>query len=182
MLRTVLFYGVIGGLIVALPWVFGLHALVPHEYGEIAGYAVMILSLTTVFIAIKDYRDRVRGGVIKFLPALGIGLGITVVAGVFYVAGFELFQMMSGTNYMEGYITYAIEAERAKGTTGPELQAFVANMENMRTMMANPAIRMLVSFAVEFLPVGSVISVVSALLLRNSRFLPARAGGTAKAP
>lgn len=173
MLRVILLYGVIGGLIVALPWVFGLHALVPHQYGEVAGYTVMIVALTTVFIAIKDYRDRVLGGVIKFLPALGIGLGITVVAGAFYVLGFELYQMMSGSNYMEEYIRYAIEAERAKGVTGAQLEAFVADMENMRTMMANPAIRMAASFVIEFLPVGLVISVVSALLLRNSRFMPA---------
>jgi hypothetical protein len=174
MLRTILLYGVVGGLIVALPWVLGLHAMVPHQYGEIAGYAVMIVALTTVFIAIKDYRDRVLGGVIKFLPALGIGLGITVVAGVFYVGGFELYQMMSGTNYIDGYIAYAMEAERAKGTTGAELQAFAASMENMRTMMANPAIRMVMSFGIEFLPVGLVISLISAALLRNSRFMPAR--------
>ena len=174
MLRVILFYGVIGGLIVALPWVFGLHALVPHQYGELAGYAVMIVALTMVFIAIKDYRDRVLGGVIKFLPALGIGLGITAVAGVFYVLGFELYQLMSGENYIDGYITYAIEQERAKGVTGAELEAFAANMEGMRTMMANPAVRMAVSFAIEFLPVGTVISLISAALLRNSRFLPAR--------
>jgi len=174
MLRTILLYGIIGGLIVALPWVLGLHAMVPRQYAEVAGYAVMIVALTTVFIAIKDYRDRVLGGVIKFLPALGIGLGITVVAGVFYVGGFELYQMMTGSNYIEGYITHAIEAERAKGTTGAELQAFVASMENMRTMMANPAIRMVATFGLEFLPVGLVISLISAGLLRNSRFLPAR--------
>ena len=174
MLRVILLYGVIGGLVVALPWVFGLHALVPHEYGEVAGYAVMIVALTTVFIAIKDYRDRVLGGVIRFLPALGIGLGITAVAGVFYVGGFELYQLMSGTNYMDQYISYAIEAERAKGVTGAQLEAFVANMESMRTMMANPAVRMASSFVIDFLPVGTLISVISALLLRNSRFMPAR--------
>jgi hypothetical protein len=174
MLRTILLYGIIGGLVVALPWVLGLHAMVPRQYAEVAGYAVMIVALTTVFIAIKDYRDRVLGGVIKFLPALGVGLGITVVAGVFYVGGFELYQLMTGSNYIEQYITHAIEAERAKGTTGTELQAFVANMENMRTMMANPAIRMLMSFGIEFLPVGALISLISAGLLRNSRFMPAR--------
>src|SRR5262245_19015988 len=111
MLRVILLYGVIGGLIVALPWVFGLHALVPHEYGLIAGYAVMAVALITVFVAIKDYRDRVLGGVIRFLPAFGIGLGITAVAGAFYVMGFELYQAISGTNYIETYAAYAIEEE-----------------------------------------------------------------------
>lgn len=41
-------------------------------------------------------------------------------------------------------------------------------------MYANPLIRMAITF-VEMFPIGVVISLISAALLRNSRFLPAKA-------
>jgi hypothetical protein len=43
-------------------------------------------------------------------------------------------------------------------------------------MYANPLVRVPITF-VEMFPIGLVISVISAALLRNSRFLPARGAG-----
>ena len=41
-------------------------------------------------------------------------------------------------------------------------------------MYANPLFRLPITFT-EILPVGLIVSLISALLLRNSRFMPARA-------
>ena len=38
------------------------------------GYLIMILALSTIFLAIREYRNKTLGGVIKFLPAFGVGL------------------------------------------------------------------------------------------------------------
>ena len=44
-------------------------------------YLVMLVALSMVFVGIKQYRDQALGGVIKFGPALLVGLGISAVRG-----------------------------------------------------------------------------------------------------
>jgi len=46
-------------------------------------------------------------------------------------------------------------------------------MERFKTMYANPAYRLPMTF-VEIFPVGVLVSLMSAAVLRNSRVLPAR--------
>lgn len=174
MLRQILIYGVIGGLIVAVPMLFGVQMSVPAPYSELVGYSIMVVAFSTIFIAVKQYRDSVLGGVIKFLPALGIGLGISVVAGLFYAGAWEII-MAQNPGMMDGYFASAIEKARATAGTAAEIQAEVDKAEQMRAAYTNPLFRMTFSFVFEILPVGVIISLISAALLRNSRFLPARA-------
>jgi hypothetical protein len=47
-------------------------------------------------------------------------------------------------------------------------------MDEMKAQYANPLFRLPMTF-VEIFPVGLLVSLVTAALLRNSRFLPARA-------
>jgi hypothetical protein len=47
-------------------------------------------------------------------------------------------------------------------------------MNEFRQQYANPLFRLPVTF-IEIFPVGLLVSLISAALLRNSRFLPARA-------
>jgi hypothetical protein len=75
---------------------------------------------------------------------------------------------------MENYVAQMIEAERASGVTGAELDAFIAEMERMKRNYANPLFRLPMTF-VEIFPVGLIIALVSAAVLRNPRVLPARA-------
>lgn len=48
-------------------------------------------------------------------------------------------------------------------------------MADFRAMYADPLKRVLMTFFMEFFPVGLLVSLISAALLRNSRFMPARA-------
>jgi hypothetical protein len=51
-------------------------------------------------------------------------------------------------------------------------------MEALRRNYANPLFRMAITFT-EIFPVGLVVALISAALLRNPRFLPARASAAA---
>jgi hypothetical protein len=66
-----------------------------------------------------------------------------------------------------------IEQKKANGVSGEALARWVADMDRVKAQYANPLQRLAMTFA-EILPVGVLVSVVSAGLLRNSRFLPAR--------
>ena len=93
MLRLIVRYGVIAGLVVGIPMfsltVFGRNEGL-EKYGYLIGYTTMLIALSAIFVAIKKHRDTALGGVIGFWPALGIGLAISFVAGIFYVASWEL--------------------------------------------------------------------------------------------
>ena len=85
MISYILRYGIVSGLIVATPMVWRMLAAKPGATeepvsGMLLGYLTMIVALTAVFLGVKAYRDKVLGGVIRFLPALGLGLGISAVA------------------------------------------------------------------------------------------------------
>ena len=176
MIRFITLYGTLAGLIVAIPMVWLMLTLTPDtapSNGVLYGYLTMIVALTAVFLGIKHYRDKVLGGAIRFLPAFGVGLGISAVASLIYALGWEISIAYSGFDYADSYAKMTLEAARAKGASEAELAKVMADAEAFRKMYANPLYRVPITF-VEMFPVGVLISLISAGLLRNSRVLPAR--------
>lgn len=174
MFRLILAFGIAAGLLAALPMCYmaaGSDSAAAHSY--VAGYAVLLLALSLVFVAVKRYRDRVLGGAIRFLPAFGVGLAISAVAGVVYVIGWEITLAITNYAFVDDYAAAALEAKRASGASAAELAKLAADMDAFKGQYMNPAFRMPMTF-VEIFPVGVLVSLVSAALLRNSRFLPAR--------
>jgi hypothetical protein len=175
MLRIILIYGVIGGLIVALPMALTMHTTVEGAIPENAalyGYLSMLLAFTMVFVGIKHYRDKVLGGVIRFLPALGVGVGISAVASLFWVVGWEI-MLATGFDFGSAYSQSVVATAEARGAPAAEIERIRAETEEFLSMYANPLFRLPITF-VEMFPIGVLISLLSAALLRNSRFLPAR--------
>lgn len=178
MLRTILKYGVIAGLVVGgfeLVTFTVFSGMPPLKYGMLIGYTTMLIALSAVFVGIKRHRDVDRGGAIGFWPALGIGLGISFIAGIFYVIAWEAVQAMTHMDFATSYSNAIIVSEKAKGASAESLAKLGAEMEAFKVQYANPMFRLPMTFA-EIFPVGVLVSLVSAGLLRNSRFLPARRG------
>ncbi|MBX3703769.1 MAG: DUF4199 domain-containing protein, partial [Steroidobacteraceae bacterium] len=90
--RLILTFGIAAGLIVAIPMCLLVATSEPGDAGQshVVGYLIMLLALSLVFVGVKRLRDREYGGVIRFVPALLAGLGISAVAGVIYVIGWEI--------------------------------------------------------------------------------------------
>ena len=179
MTRIILIFGIAAGVIVAVPMCLMVanseHGSAAQSY--FAGYLVMVLALSLIFFGVKRLRDREMGGVIRFVPALLAGLGISAVASVIYVIGWEITLAVTDFAFIDSYSSAAVEAARAKGASAAEIEAVIVNMDEFRRQYANPLFRLPVTF-IEIFPVGCIISLISAALLRNSRFLPARAPAT----
>ena len=176
MLKTILTYGLIAGVIVAIPMLLQATVLNGHPplaWAMFIGYATMLIALSAVFIGIKRYRDVQLGGVIRFWPALALGLGISVVASVMYVLAWEMTVAVTHMDFATGYANALIRQKQAQGVTGPALEQFVAEMEKFKADYANPLFRLPMTF-IEIFPVGVLVSLISAALLRNARLLPAR--------
>jgi hypothetical protein len=176
MSQIILIFGTIAGLLVAVPMCLMVANAEPGSAAtsHFTGYLIMLLALSLVFVGVKRLRDRELGGVIRFGPALMAGLGISAVAGVIYVIGWEITLAVTDFAFIDSYSSAAIEAARAKGASAAEVQALPAKMDEFREQYANPFFRLPVTF-IEIFPVGLVVSLISAALLRNSRFMPARA-------
>ncbi len=178
MLRKILSYGCIAGLLVGIPLSVIALTMSGHasmSYGMAVGYLIMLVALSTVFVAIKRQRDVDGGGVIGFWPAFGLGLGISAVAGVFYVVSWEIAQAINGGDFAADYAKALIAQQQAKGASAEALARLGAEMEEFKVQYAKAAYRLPMTFA-EIFPVGVLVSLVSAGLLRNPRFLPARRG------
>lgn len=176
MFRNILKYGVIAGLVVGGVNLVMFVALgdQPHmEYGMVVGYATMLVALSAIFVGIKRHRDQELGGVIRFWPAFGMGLAISLLAGVFYVLAWEVSQAITGADFAATWEQYTLEQARAKGEGAAAIAKISADMAQFKVQYANPWFRLPMVFA-EIFPVGVLVSLVSAALLRRPNFLPAR--------
>src|SRR3990167_6385125 len=177
MLQRILKNGVIAGLIVGIPMIVVTLTLGDKaptgNLGMLVGYTTMLVALSVIFLAVKHQRDVVNGGVIRFLPAFLMGLGISAVAGVLYVLAWEVTLAISGMDFGTMYAEHLVEAAKARRASEAEIAAERTKAEDFAKMYANPLFRMPITFT-EILPVGVLVSLISALMLRNSRFMPAR--------
>jgi hypothetical protein len=180
MLKKIMSYGVVAGLLVGIPLsiiTISMSGQTMMRYGMVIGYLIMLIALSAVFVAIKRHRDADLGGVIRFWPAFGLGLGISFIAGVLYVLSWETACAIAHLDFAASYAKAMIAQQQAKGASAAALAKLTAEMEQFKTQYANPLYRWPMTFA-EIFPVGVLVSLVSAALLRNSRFLPARPSGS----
>lgn len=175
MTRIIFVYGMLAGVVTISSMLLGM-SMSAHSVW--AGYAIMLAALSLIFIGIKRYRDAELGGVIRFPTALGVGLGIALVASMFYVAGWELYMYLTNYTFFDSYAKSVIAAKRASGASAAEIAKLTSEMTAMGKHYAEPLYRMVMTLF-EILPVGVVVALISAALLRMRNFLPTR--GLAKA-
>jgi hypothetical protein len=173
-MKYALTYGLLSGLVSIVTLITGLALSGDKSFfsSEWFGYLVMLVALTFIFVGVKRYRDVERGGVIKFVPAFLMGLAIAAAAGVAYVAVWEIYLALTDYKFMDQYIAGIVRAKQAAGLSGAALAEELAKLESMRASYANPLFRIPMTF-LEIFPVGLLVSLVSALLLRNPKLLPA---------
>jgi len=171
MTRIIFTYGLISGLVIILS---SLAIIVTHGDGNVwTGYLIMLVALSSILVGVKQHRDRDLGGVIRFWPALMVGLGIAVVASLVYVVVWEIYLAATHYSFMDKYAAQMLAAKRAAGVTGAAYAKAVAQADDMRRNYANPLYRLPETF-LEIFPVGLLVALVSAALLRNPKILPAR--------
>lgn len=168
MVRSVAIAGLVAGLIAGgLASLFAtlLAHSMPDGVGMAIGYLSMLLALSAIVVAVKHERDTT--GAIGFWRAFGIGLAITLIASILYALCWEIaLTMMGGPDgFIDGY-------KAGLARHGASAQA-LAEVEGMRAGYRNPLIRLPLTMT-EIAPVGVLVSLVTAALLRNPRILPAR--------
>jgi uncharacterized membrane protein len=169
MKKLILVYGAISGLVIIVINTLSIELGIAHVW---LGFLVMFIAFSSIFVAVKQYRDDTLGGVIRFGTGFLVGLGITVIASLVYVLVWELYLAMTDYAFIDTYIASIIEGRQATGASEAELAATIADTETIRQQYANPLFRLPMTF-VEVFPIGVLISLISAFILRESKTLAA---------
>ena len=176
MKKIILVYGIISGAVIVASMIVGFTVLGSDtegmQFSEILGYTFMIIALSVIFIGIKKYRDDDLGGVIIFKTAMLLGLGISLVAGAAYVISWEVYLEITDHAFINDYTEHIIKEAKQDGMDGAEFAALVDQMNETKVNYARPMYRIPLTF-LEIFPVGLLISLIAAGLLRNPKFLPA---------
>ncbi len=180
--RTILIYGLIAAIVVAVP-LFAIGTLMrdnppPGAVGMAIGYLTMLIAFTAIFAGIKQHRDVALGGAIRFWPALGMGVAIALIGSLGYVVMWEAVLALNEPDFVARMAARMVEERRAAGATAPELAAYKAQMDAGLAQYANPLIRIPITLT-EVFPIGLLVALISAALLRNPRFLMLPANRTA---
>lgn len=174
MKRIALIYGGLAGVVIIGSMILSIVVSKDGNAGsEVFGYLIMLLAFTLIFVGVKRHRDLDLGGLVRFGPAFLVGLSITIVASLIYVGAWEVYLMSTDHAFINDYTAAVISKSESAGVTGVELEAKVEEMERMKVQYAKPWFRLPMTF-LEIFPVGLLISLVSAGLLRNPKFLAAR--------
>ena len=176
MKKIVLIYGLIAGVIVGAMMMITMplyeSGTLKLENGEWLGYTTMIIALSMVFFGVKSYRDNHLGGSITFGNALKVGLLITLIAALIYAFSWEITRLNMKGDFMTLYGEKQIEKMKIEGATEAALIEAKEKMDDFGLMYKNPFIRFGITL-MEIAPVGILISLLSAGLLRKKIFLPA---------
>jgi hypothetical protein len=177
MKKIVLTFGLISGAIVAaLMWLMMAlfkTGVVNFDNGEIFGYTTMIVALSMIFFGIKSYRDN-NGGVIGFWKAVQVGILISLISAACYALSWEVYVRTSGGSFMEEYTAHYIQKMKEKGASAEEIAKTEKEMADFGEMYKNPVIRFAMTL-LEILPVGIIVTFISAALMRRKEMIPAPA-------
>ncbi|MGC4103797.1 DUF4199 domain-containing protein [Ferruginibacter sp.] len=138
------------------------------EGGMWIGYASMLLGFSLIFVGIKNFRDKFNGGVISFGKGFKIGLLITLVASTLYVIGWLIDLYCFIPDFAEKYAAAMLDKLKASGADAAKIAAETKDMDNFVQLYKNPVMVVLFTY-VEILPVGLIISLIAAAILKKSR-------------
>ncbi|QEC74503.1 DUF4199 domain-containing protein [Mucilaginibacter ginsenosidivorax] len=169
MKKNVITFGLIAGAIVSA--LMGVTVAMCYADGKThgnmyLGYATMLIAFSMIFVAVKNYRDKYNGGEITFGKGFMIGLYISLIASTLYVVTWLIIYYKFMPDFMEKYATHTLTEAKASGASAKELSEQAAKMNTYKQMYKNPVFVVLFTY-VEILPVGLIIALITALVLKK---------------
>ncbi len=129
-------------------------------------YTAMIIAFSVIFVAAKKERDS-NGGVITFGKAFRIGLMITLITSTIYVAVWLIYYYVFMPDFMEKYTQHIIQQLKASHLPPQELKAKIDEANQNKVLFSSP-FGMILEAYMEILPVGLIVSLIAALILKRS--------------
>jgi hypothetical protein len=171
MKQIALKYGIIGGIVIALP----MFMIIPNidsigfEKGETILFTTMIVSFLSVYLGIGANRKKLGGGYIGFRSAFTTGLLITVIVSAFYVISNMLLFYQITPDFPDKYNTFMLSQMKASHFTQEQINEYVSNYEAGKKQGAFVNAAMMFMKPLTF---GLFFTLSSSLILRKKQFTP----------
>lgn len=169
--RTAIIYGLISGAVVSAFMSTTMIATANDTLhcssttSMVIGYLGMLIAFTFIFVAIKSYRDKQNNGVISFGKAFSMGLLISLIASTMYVVTWAIVYKYVLPDFMDKYTATMVQQAK-ESLSGAALEAKLNDLKKAKEMYATPLGFTLFTYA-EILPVGILVSLVAALILKR---------------
>jgi len=169
MKKTVLTFGLIAGVMISV--LMDVSLLIANKIGTghnsmLLGYTMMVASFLLIYFGIRSYRDNTLAGQISFGRAFACGILIALITTVCYVASWEVIYFNFMPHFMDSYWAAQIHRVQSLGLDPATTAARVAAIEHSQQSYQNPLVNMAYTF-MEPLPVGLIITLISAAMLRR---------------
>jgi hypothetical protein len=170
MRKIVLTFGLIAGAVLSVMMLLTIpfQDQIGFDRGALIGYTTMVLAFLMVYFGIRSYRDNAAGGAIRFGRGVVVGLLITLVATVCYVATWELINYKLMPDFSEKYAAYAVQKAKESGASDAKIAQTIKEMDQFKEMYKNPLVNIAYT-TLEPLPVGLLFTFVSAGVLSRKR-------------
>ncbi len=164
MKKTILVFGLVIGTILSANMVLMVNQMYsnPNMKGnDVFGYATMIVLFSLIFVGVRNYRNKQPGGLISFGKSFKIGALTTLIASTIYVVVWLFYYYFFVPDFIEIYTSHVLN-----NCTSSGLAEKTAEMANFKERYKNPLFVILITY-MEVLPVGLIVALVSALILRK---------------
>lgn len=155
--------GLIGGIIASVVMAgmaFYMKSNPENEPNPILVFPCMLLAFYFVVLAIKQKRE-INAGSITFGKAFATGLLVSLIISTLYVVVWLIIYYNFFPNFMEHYSEIVL-----KSTKPEDLASKTEELNQMKEWYKNPLYIILLTYA-EILPLGIVVSLVSALIFKK---------------
>ncbi len=166
MKKTVLTFGIISGVMISV--LMGIASpcqqdrFRPQHDSRLHHY---VASFLLIYFGIRSYRDT-ASPVTSLRPRLHLRLLITLITTVFYVAMWEILYFNFMPHFMDSYFAAQIHQVQSSGLDPATAAAKVSAIQHSQQLYQNPFVNMAYTF-IEPLPVGVIITLISAAILRR---------------
>jgi len=171
MKKNILSFGLVSGGILAA-YIIALGFLTKAYHGhvdnEVVGYSAMVIAFSFIFVGTKNFRDKYNQGMVSFGKAFRVGLGISLIGSTLYVGAWLVEFYCFMPDFMDKYSAALIQKAQHSGLSPEALQKKLDSINSMSRMYKNPVMVVLFTY-MEVLPVGIVISLITALILKRRK-------------
>ena len=169
--RTALKFGFISGSILVLwiltVWLLG-HGTNPESFdtGEKVGYTIMVLTMSLIFFAVKQTRDRHLSGQMTFGQGMLAGTITNLVASIMFGLFNVVYLRFLAPEFLPTYANHYRAGIENSGRAPELVTQQLAEFDQGQGLFLNPEFNAFVMFATVFL-IGVVITLISAMILKR---------------
>lgn len=172
MKNTIIKYGLISGVIASI--LLFIITVVFKDKNDSAdfensayfGYGTIIIAMSVVYFGIKAQRNLQTEGNFTFGKGFLVGLGIVLISSIFYSLAWLVIYYNFMPTFVDDYTQFSIKKATEAKASQAELSNILAEMNQMKEWYKNPILIFLLTLT-EPLPVGLLVALVSAFLLRK---------------